>query len=449
VSSHTGTLAGSKAASTAAFRKAGVIAADTVEELFDFAEGFSRQPLPAGQGVAIITNAGGPAILATDACERYGVRLARLSSGTTEALRSVMPPAAALYNPVDVLGDADAARYERAARIVAADPAVNSLIVVLTPQAMTQPEATALAIGQVAAESGITTLAVFMGDRSVAAAVEVLRENRIPSYVFPERAAATLGAMERHRTQLQRPESVLPVYEVDRASVHYAIDHARQAGRTFITESSAQSVASAYGIRVPAAGLAADRAAARELAARIGYPVVMKIASPDILHKSDIGGIALGLGTQEDLDAAYEGIMHNVRHRMPDATVWGVTIQEEVPTGREVIIGVDRDPEFGPVLMFGLGGVFVEVLKDVTFRLCPVTPAEALEMVGEIRGAGILRGARGAPPADIDSIVDVICRVSSLAMEFDDVSELDINPLIVGDRGRGCIAADIRIGIGG
>jgi acetyltransferase len=232
------------------------------------------------------------------------------------------------------------------------------------------------------------------------------------------------------------------------AEVRAAIDHARTAGRTFITEASAQRVAAAYGIPVPPAGRAGDLAETVATAEQVGYPVVLKIASPDILHKSDIGGIELGIENAAELADAYERIMDRVRQRMADARVWGVMVQRQIEPGREVIIGINRDPIFGPILMFGLGGIHVEVLRDVTFRLCPVTPSDAHEMISEIRGIGLLRGARGQAPADIDAIVDVICRVSALAADFPEVSELDINPLIVLDRGQGAVAADIRIGIG-
>ena len=449
VSSHTGSLAGSRAAYDAAFRKAGAIAARTVEELFDFAEGFARQPLPSRPGTVILTNAGGPAILATDACEEHGVTLATLESETTNALREVLPAAASVYNPVDILGDAPADRYAAAARILLRDPNVASLIVVLTPQAMTEAEATAVTIADITAGSGITTLAVFMGDATVASAVGVLKERGIPGFAFPERAVATLAAMERYRSFRETPPSEPCGAELDTATIRAAIDHAREARRTFITESSAQRVAEACGIPTPRAGLATDLSSARELAREIGYPVVLKIASPDILHKSDIGGIELDLRDDEAVVAAYERIMSRVLQRMPDARIWGVSVQQQLPPGREVIIGVNRDANFGPILMFGLGGIYVEVLQDVTFRLCPVTPREARQMISEIRAVGLLRGARGAAPADMDAIADVICRVSALAMAFDDITELDINPLIVGDRGQGAVAADIRIGIGG
>ncbi len=449
VSSHTGSLAGSRQAYEAAFRKAGAIAARTVEELFDFAEGFARQPLPARPGTVILTNAGGPAILATDACEEHGVALATLEQETTAALRAVLPAAASVYNPVDILGDAPAERFAEAAKILLSDPNVASLIVVLTPQAMTEPTETALAIAEVTQGTAITTLAVFMGDATVASAMQVLKERGIPGYSFPERAVATLAAMGRYRAIREQGPSEAHECAIDAPTIRSAVDHAREARRTFITEASAQRVAEACGIRTPKAGIASDLASARAMAAEFGFPVVLKIASPDILHKSDIGGIELGVTDDAGVVAAYERIMGRVIQRMPDARIWGLTVQEQLPPGREVIIGVNRDANFGPILMFGLGGIYVEVLQDVTFRLCPVTPREARDMIAEIRAFGLLRGARGAAPADIDAIADVICRVSALAMEFEDITELDINPLIVGDRGAGAIAADIRIGIGG
>lgn len=448
VSSHTGSLAGSRVAYDAAFRKAGAIRAATVEELFDLAEGFSRQPLPMCPGVAILTNAGGPAILATDACEALGVALSDFDTPTTAALREVLPAAASVYNPVDILGDAEAERFEKAARILVRDPGVGSLVVILTPQAMTEPDATAETIVRVARESGTPTFAVFMGDATVASAVGILKNGGVPSYPFPERAIATLAAMRRHALHLVEPRMPVREIEANRTVVRLAIDHARSARRTFITESSARRIADAYGIPTPPSALATDLPRARSIADEIGYPVVMKIASPDILHKSDIGGIALGLENDEAVVRAYESIMTSVTQRMSGARIWGVTVQKQVPPGREVIIGMNRDPAFGPILMFGLGGIYVEVLKDVAFRLCPVTPDEAHEMLTEIKSYGLLRGARGAPPADMEAIVDTICRVSALAMDFEEITELDINPLIVGDVGKGALAADIRIGIG-
>jgi len=449
VSSHTGSLAGSEQAYSAAFRKAGIIRAASVQELFDFSVGFARQPLPKGPGLVILTNAGGPAILATDACERLGMSLASLEAETITALREALPAAAALYNPVDVLGDADPERYRLAGEILVRDPNVRAILVILTPQAGTDAESTARAVVELARSSGITTFASFMGRAGVASAIPVFTEGEIPQFDFPERAVATLAAMLSHSRRLQAPVPILPAIDGDRTIVANAIEHARQAGRTFITEESASRIAAAYGISVPPGGIAKDLAAARLLAAEVGYPVVMKIASPDILHKSDIGGIRVDIKDEDGLVEAYEDILARVRERMPDANIWGVSIQQMLPPGREVIIGVNRDAQFGPLLMFGLGGIFVEVMKDVTFRLCPVTTEEAREMLTEIRGFGLLRGARGQRPADLDAVIDVIVRTSALVSDFPEITELDINPLIVADKGEGAVAADIRIGIGG
>jgi len=449
VSSHTGSLAGSQTAYEAAFRKAGIIRADTVQDLFDFAEGFSRQPLPAGPGVAILTNAGGPAIMATDACEALGVGLASLERETSEALRAALPDAAAVYNPVDVLGDAKAERYAAAARILAADPNVRSLLVILTPQAPTQPKETAEAVAAVAKESGLPMFGCFMGQRAVAEGRAALTAAGVPSYEFPERAVGTLAAMERYRAHLAAPQPQAAEVDADRDAVRAVIDEALGARRMTIAEERAAAVASAYGIAIPKGGLARDVKEARLLAARIGFPVAMKIASPDILHKSDLGGIRLGVTDLDMVSRAYAELVDSAQSRMPDAVIWGVTVQQMIPAGREVIVGINRDPTFGPLVMFGLGGIYVEVMKDVTFRMCPVSPEEARAMVTEVKAFGLLRGARGQKPADIDAIVDVIVKVSALASDFDDILELDINPLMVMDRGGGALAVDIRIGIGG
>jgi acetyltransferase len=449
VSSHTGSLAGSDRAYTAAFRRAGALAVGSVQELFDLSVGFARQPLPGGPGVVILTNAGGPAILASDACERFDVPLASLEADSIAALRAVLPAAAALYNPVDVLGDADPTRYAAAAAILAEDPNVRSLILILTPQAMTDAMGTARAVAEVMRGTGITTLASFMGAAGVASAVDFLRSADIPTFDFPERAVATLAGMARFKSGLGSLRQEPLTLDVDRATVRAAIEHARAARRTFITEHSASAVASAYGIAVPAGGMARDLEEARALADDVGYPVVMKIASPDILHKSDLGGIRVGILNGEELDAAYDDMLTRVRRRLPEAVIWGVTIQRMVPPGREVIIGVNRDPSFGPLLMFGLGGIYVEILKDVTFRLCPVSVEDARQMITEIRAFGLLRGARGEHPADLEAVADAIVRISTLVTDFPEITELDVNPLIVADRGGGAIAADIRIGIGG
>jgi acetate---CoA ligase (ADP-forming) len=449
VSSHTGSLAGSEQAYEAAFRKAGIVRAHTVEELFDFAVAFSRQPLPQGEGLAILTNAGGPAIMATDACEKLGVALASLDPATISALHDALPPAAALYNPVDVLGDAGADRYRAAGRLLASDPNVRALLVILTPQATSEILETAEAVAELARVSGKTTFACFMGEVQVAPAKAALAAWRVPDYPFPEHAVSALKAMQTYRAHLARPVVECPRLDVDAKAASAVIQTARAAHREFVTEEAAAEVARAYGIPTPRGGVASSLAAAKKLAGELGYPLVMKIASPDILHKSDIGGIRLGISDDSALVDAYEDILANARNRMPDAQVWGVELQEMASEGVEVIVGVNRDPTFGPLLLFGLGGIYVEVLKDVALRLCPVSEAEAREMIGEIRSAALLRGARGRPAADIDAVIDVLVRTSRLAVDLPEILELDINPLIVREHGQGAVAADIRIGIGG
>lgn len=449
VSSHTGSLAGSDAAYDAAFRAAGVVRAHDMEDLFGLADALARQPVPGGPGVVVLTNAGGPAIMATDACERLGVALSSLERETVDALREALPAGAALYNPVDVLGDAGAERYADALRILGRDPGVRAVLVLLTPQAPTRPLETARAIADAAASSGITTLACFMGDEAVAEGRRELLMRGIPSYDFPERAVAALSGMEAYRAIRSRPPVAAPIVDADRATVAEIIEGARAARRAFITDESASRIAAAYGIPVPAFAMAATLKEAVEGAERVGYPVVLKVASPDVLHKSDVGGIVLDIAGADELAAAWESVMSGVRRRMPDAAISGALIQRMVPPGREVIVGINRDPAFGPLVMFGLGGIYVEVLKDVVFRLCPVAPRVAVEMISGIRAYGLLRGARGQGPADIDALADLIWRVSALAADFPQIVELDVNPLIVADKGCGAVAADIRIGIGG
>ena len=449
VSSHTGSLAGSDAAYEAAFAAAGVLRARDTEELFGMAEAFARQPVPAAPGLAIVTNAGGPAVMATDACARAGLTLSGLMPETVDALRTALPAASALYNPVDILGDAPPERYADALRLVALDPGVHSILVILTPQAPTLPDETARAILEAAATITATVVACFMGENTVEGARRLLAHGGVPAFRYPERAIDALAGMERYRVLASRPAIRPPAIDVDRQAVRTILEEARIARRAFVLEEHASEIARAYGIPTPAGVVARDRTAALAAAHEIGYPVVLKIASPDILHKSDIGGIVVGIADDQALVRAWDLVLDRAHRRMPDADIWGALVQQMVQPGREVIIGVVRDPTFGPLLMFGLGGIYVELLKDVTFRLVPLDHPEALRMVESIRSAGLLRGMRGAKPADVDAVADVLVRVSALVSDFPEIVELDINPLVVADRGSGAVAADIRIGIGG
>jgi len=445
VSSHTGTLAGSEKAYDSAFNQSGIIRADSVQELFDYSIAFARQPLPKNDRIAIVTNAGGPGIMATDALERAGLQLASMESETMTHLREKLPAAASVLNPVDVLGDALADRYAMAIETVLNDPNVGGLIVILTPQIMTQIEETARAVGEASRKFDKPILASFMGEMNTAAGVKILNQYNVPNYVVPERAVAALRAMQRQVLWMQRPPQKLERFEVDKAAVRKVFADVREEGRLTIGDAEAREIMGAYGIRMPASKLASTADEAVTYAEEIGYPVVMKIASPDILHKTDVGGIKVGLRNATDVRDAFDLLVYRATRFMPDAKVWGCLVQEMVSGAREVIVGMNRDPQFGPLLMFGLGGIYVEVLKDVAFRVAPISRQEALELVREIRSYNLLRGVRGEKPADIDALVDVLLRVSQLVTDFPTIVEMDINPLMVLEAGHGALAVDMRL----
>jgi len=445
VSSHTGSLAGSEAAYDAAFRQSGVLRALSIQELFDYSLAFAYQPTLKGKRIAIVTNAGGPGIMATDALERSGLKLAGLQRETIDYLRENLPPAANIYNPIDVIGDARADRYGRAIEAVLKDENVDGLIVILTPQVMTEITETAELIGEISARYGKPVLGCFMGQATIGPGIEILSKYSIPNYLFPERAAAAFKAMQEYHTWLERPPLEITSFDVDKEKVHQLLDDVREDDRLTMGEAEARDVMAAYGIRIPQSKVAKHADEAVRIAGEIGYPVVMKIASPDILHKSDIGGIKVGLNSATDVRDAFDLIVYRATRYMPDATIWGVQVQEMVMGGKEIIIGMNRDPQFGPLLMFGLGGIYVEVLKDVTFRVAPISSLEAKEMIREIRSYHLLQGVRGEQASDQEAIVDVLLRISQLVTDFPEIVEMDINPLLVCEVGQGAVAVDARL----
>lgn len=445
VSSHTGTLAGSENAYTAAFRRSGALRARTVEDLFTLAQGFSAQPPPAGPRVCVVTNAGGPGIVASDALERAGLNLASLSEETTRALREKLPEAASVYNPVDVLGDAGADRYRIAIEGALADPGVDALMVILTPQAMTRATEAARVVAECAGGTDKTVFAVFMGGREVADAEHIMRNVGIPNFEFPEEAVETLGRMKEYTDFLSRPRRTQVRFDVAREKADEVFTRTRGQNRNELVEVEAREVLLAYGLPVARTKLATNLEECIRAGREIGYPVVVKIASPQILHKTDMGGVIVGIGNTDELITAYEKVTANARKFFPRADIWGVLVQEMLPPSRELILGMNRDSQFGPLLMTGLGGVYVEVLKDVSFRLAPVSEEEALDMLRELKSYWLLQGARGEQAADIDAVVESVLRVSQLVTDFPEINELDINPLRVFENGKGCLAADARI----
>jgi acetyltransferase len=445
--SHTGALAGSDVVYDAIFAQAGILRAETVEELFDFAVGFSRQPLPKGNHFAIVTNAGGPGIMATDAAIRHGLDLTTLRPETIESLKAKLPPTANFHNPVDVIGDAGADRYRAALTAVLRDPNVDGAIVLLTPQAMTEIEATAEIIGELAPKSGKPVLASFLGHGDVSPGIAVLERCGVPNYGFPENAARALGAMARYRRWLSRPVTTERQFDVNPAAVREIFATCRAEGRTFLPELEALDVLAAYGFPLLGHGLARSEDEAAALFEKIGGKVALKIVSPDVVHKVDVGGVKLNISTAGEARSGYHEITNGVKQRMPAARILGVEIVAMAPPGTEVILGASRDPVFGPLVMFGLGGTMVEVYKDVSFRLAPIRELSAKNMINSIRGAKIFEGFRGNGPADIATVAECLERLSQLVTDFPEIAELDINPLIVHGTGQGAHVADARIAL--
>lgn len=446
-SSHTGSLAGADAAYDAAFRQCGVLRANTVEEFFDFARVLAAGKLPADGRVAIVTNAGGPGIIATDAIESSDLRMAELAEETQAALARDLPPQANTHNPVDVLGDARADRYRIALAAVARDPDVSAVLTILTPQTSTEVVETGAAVVDAARATDKPIVTSFMGSMSVRLAWHSLDKRGIPNFPRPDQAVKALEALYRHGLWRRSSPAEPPAYEFDADAIRRTIAEGRAAGHETLAEREARSIAAACGIPLPRSIFAEDEDAAARAAEDVGYPVVLKISSDDILHKSDAGGVRVRLEDEAAVRSAYRAVMQSARQYKPDARLGGVLIQQMAPPGREVIIGVNRDPQFGPVIMFGLGGIYVEVLKDVTFRVAPLTREDARRMIGEIRAARILEAFRGEPAGDVEALAECLTRVSQLAVEYPELAECDLNPLRVYPEGQGVMAVDVRFGL--
>ncbi|MGA9140750.1 MAG: acetate--CoA ligase [Methanocella sp.] len=445
-SSHTGSLAGADVAYDSAFAQCGVIRAETVDQFFDLAGGFSAQPIPKGDRVCIVTNAGGPGILATDACEKLGLKLANLATETIDKLKTTLPAAANFYNPVDVLGDASPKLYEFALNTVIADDGVDGIIVLATPQAMTDPVGIAEVIAKVRKTTDKPILPSFVGGTEMKLGVDVLQKHKLLNYNDPERAAYTLKTLTKYNNIRNRVYEKPKHFEVDKATVRKVIKEARMAGIT-VLGLEALPVLEAYGIPTLKYRIvdSADKAVAT--AKEFGYPVVMKIVSPQIIHKSDVGGVRVGLDSDEAIENAYNKMMKDVKQAVPHCRITGVLIQQMAIGGKEVILGVNRDPQFGPLIMFGLGGIYVEVLKDVQFRVAPLTEKDALGMIYGIKTHQLLEGVRGEKPADIEKLAEFLERLSQLVTDFPEILELDINPVKVYEKGKGCLALDARMTI--
>ena len=447
-SSHTGALSGSDSVYGAAMLQSGIVRVQNIEELFDLLLAFATMPLPKEGGLAIVTNAGGLGVLAADACSDHGLNMASFAAETIAKLKSKLPEEANLYNPVDVVGDARTDRYEFALRTVMDDPNVSCALVMLAPTDLVDIPSVAQLVASFAGKTSMPLVAAFVGGEDVAKGMTILRESGVPSYESPDRAIRALAAMMEYRRAVEsRTSNSFLRVSGDGDRVRALIQNAREEDRVSLSEKEGKDILVAYGVPVPQEGVAKSAEEAARIAEDIGYPVVMKIESPDVFHKTDVGGVAVNIASGDEVRKQFDLITTRVRTRMPQARIQGISVQKML-VGREVIVGMVRDPQFGPVVTFGLGGIFVEVMKDVVQRIAPLTEEDVSNMIRSIKAYPILAGARGKRPADIEALKDVIARVAQIGVDFPEIAELEINPVIVGDEGQGCSAVDALVTIG-
>ena len=443
--SHTGALAGSDALYDAIFTMSGILRCVSVNQLFDYAQAFAGNKYPTGDKIAIITNAGGPGIIATDMSEQSGLKLAQFSEDTIKELKKYLPPTANFHNPVDVIGDAARDRYENTLTTVLGDRGVDAVLIILTPQSMTDAIGTAEAIVNIARNSLKPIVCSFMGVVDVSDGVKLLQKHKIPVYPFPESAARSLGALRQGMKWLFR--RILPQFNLtyDMAKAKQIIDRYLKEGRMVLGELDGNEILKCYGFKTLPMALSKNKTDAGQIADKMGYPVVMKIVSPDILHKTDAGGVMVGLEDSKSVEQAFETIMEKAKAYNADAKIEGVLIQKLAPKGKEVILGLSKDPVFGHAVMVGLGGIFVEVYKDVAFRLSPMGRNVARRMIKSIKGYPIFKGLRGEKPSDIETVEKHIVSLKAMADNHPMIKELDINPLFVHEEGEGTTVADIII----
>lgn len=441
--SHTGALATMDAATSALLQQAGVVRVDTSQELFDVAKLLVKQPRPQGNRVAILTNAGGPGIMAADAAETQGLSLPSLSLRTIEKLRSFLPSSASVSNPIDMIASASASHYVQALQVLLEEENIDSVLVIFVSALSVQPLEIAQAVVQATREAKKPVLTCLLGKTNVAQAIEVLQETGLPTYSSAEAAMLALGRVLTYERWQKRPVQEAPVFlGINRESVGALLSHASSG---WLPVDQVHALLQAYGIRLPHASIVTTAPAAVEVANRIGYPVALKIVSDTILHKTEMGGVVLNLLSAEEVYQAYESLERKMLNQGIRNQMQGVLVQEMVRGGVEMCIGVTQASNMGTLLAFGSGGTQVEIWKDLTFRVHPLTKTDVVEMMEQIRGFPLLQGFRGAPAADKDAVVESILRVNQMVKDFPEIQELDINPLCVLPQGQGVVALDARI----
>ena len=454
--SHTAALAASDVAVDALFRQTGVIRAETVDEMFDLAAALGSQPLPRGRRVAIVTNAGGPGILCADACEAGGLSVSELSEATRSSLAAFLPPAASLANPVDMIASASPDHFRRAVETVLSASEVDSLIVIFIPVGVVKTEEAARAVGEGvaaarAAGHGMKPVLACMMAEEGAPNPLALESETIPVYAFPEAAARALGKIAVYANWRAAPLGVIPNFtDIDSDKAREICANALKArGAGWLSTDETRAVLAAMGLPLPAGGTAKTADEAAKLARAVGFPVALKLASHSIVHKTEIGAVRLNLSDEESVRRAFEEIRSRLARDGMLGAMDGALVQPMILSGVEVMVGVTADPLFGPLIAFGLGGIHVEILGDVRFRITPLSDRDAAEMVREIRGFRLLEGYRGHPPADVEAIQDALLRVSRLVEEVPEIGELDLNPIFALPPGKGCSIADARIRVQG
>ena len=440
--SHTGSLAGGDVATSTLFDQCGVLRVNTIEELFTLATAFTSQPLPKGNRVAILTNAGGPAIMATDAAITLGLTLAPLEEKTRRELKRRLPPECSVANPVDLIASADASRYDAALQLLLKDPTVDGLMVLFVAPTMINSREVARTIARRCGKSRKPVLACFMGKDRGAEGVQALRASSIPVYSFPEEAAQALAAMDRYRRIRARPRGRIVRFHCDRARVRRLLEQVRRGRRAELTLQETQKILETYGFPQPPSRVVSSAAAAIEASLELGYPVVLKAVLPELSHKTEAGGVRVDLRNGDEVGRTYREMAERLKKRtLP------VLVQKMVRGGREVILGSFQDRQFGTLLMFGLGGIFVEAMKDVAFRVHPITDRDAAEMIASLRGYPLLKGFRGEPAVSEKLLVEMLLRLSQLLSDFPEIEQVDINPFIVGSRRNESYAVDARIAL--
>ncbi len=444
-SSHTGSLAGADKAAAALLKQSGVIREFSLKNLFANAKAFSNCPIPKGNRVAIITNSGGPGIMATDAVCESGMQMAQITDETKEKLRSFLPSAASVKNPIDMIASAPIEHYKQTLETVLQDENVDMIAVIYLPFLGLKDIDVAQALMEIKAKNPQKPIiGVFMTTSDFFVKISNMEVN-MPFYMYAEEAAEAMTRLDQQRQWMEKPEGKIPSYNVDKAKVEAIIKNSLKEGRAQLTTLESIDVLEAYGIRACKYGLATNEEEVAKLGNEIGYPVVMKMTSKTTSHKTDVGGVVVNIKDEEQLRSEYKALLERLKAKGLLEGLEGVIIQEMVKGSREMVCGIATDPQYGPMMMFGLGGVFVEVMKDVTFRIAPLTDNDAMEMIKSVKAYKLLEGARGTKPAQIEQIQETLLRLSQLVNDFKFIDELDINPLLISEKTGEGIAVDGRI----